>query len=378
MSKLLDKDTFVSLLTQDLTLTHDEHYIEPFLRCILRAQLHGFVAHRLSNETLQQLPHSFNFHMRSVRQFSLAQQTQTEIVCRQLAHQLAKINIRVILLKGAAYIIGNKPNSKGRLISDIDIIVPRDDLAKLESFVQQNGWQAAELEDYDDKYYREWSHELPPYTHLNSGVTLDIHHNLLPESSGKTIDTDELFKHAIEVDDNLAIPDNSFLILHSAIHLLLNDDIEKGLRDCLDLHLLLNETMQIETMQNETMQSQSGELIINLFEKTNCQRELVILLHLLESLFAEKVFSYQKPLLQKLPKITWLEKFKVHCLYHAVFPETPYLNNSSKMLARAYVYVSGHLSKMPFNMFVRHIGYKTYRNIVKKVLGSHVFSKSPR
>ncbi|MDT0593624.1 nucleotidyltransferase family protein [Glaciecola petra] len=372
MNNAISKSTFLSCLTKGLTEDHslinNEQTIDAFLRNILKAQLHGFVSQKLTLSQMSKLPKAFALHMRSVQQFSFAQQTQTQLACTQLADALLHSGIKVTLLKGAAYILGEKQNALGRLISDIDILVPKLKMPQLEAFLKDNGWQAVVLEDYDEKYYREWSHELPPYTHLESGVTLDIHHTLIPESSGKIINVDLLFENSTQMAANLFVPDNCHLVLHSAIHLLLNDDIEKGLRDCFDLHLLLTEIAK----QDKTTD------LVELFIQSNCERELVILLNLLTHLFDKDTQPYCKLMSDKIAQLTPFEKIKVTCLYHAIFPQSRYLENSTNSLARFYVYTSGHLSKMPLPKFIKHITYKTYRGIVKKLLGAHVFAKSPQ
>lgn len=362
----ISKSTFLSLLKLQKPFVHDNELSDAFLRNLLHAQLHGYMSYRFADSLLSELPQSFTLHMASVRQFAAAQSTQTHIVCSQLASLLDEANIRATLLKGAAYIMANKANAEGRLISDIDIIVPRENLPDIEKLLQNNGWQPVVLEDYDEKYYREWSHELPPYINMESGITLDIHHTLIPESSGRIIDVNLLFESSKEIERNLYVPDDCHLVLHSAIHLLLNDDIEKGLRDCFDLHSLLLSLAETQ---------KTDELIL-LFESSNCLSELIILIHLLKSLFGNDSDVYFVPLANAFHSISVINRIKVNCLYHAVFPKSRFLKDSSRSLARFYVYGSGHLSKMPFKMFIKHIGYKAYRGLVKKLFGPHVFSKS--
>src|SRR5262245_22321304 len=70
-----------------------------------------------------------------------------------------------ILLKGAGYIAAGLPPGTGRRVADIDILVPRRDLARVEAILQEHGWQFPEIDAYDNRYYREWMHELPPMVH---------------------------------------------------------------------------------------------------------------------------------------------------------------------------------------------------------------------
>jgi hypothetical protein len=222
---------------------------------------------------------------------------------------------------------------------------------------------AKQLDDFDEKYYRQWSHELPPYKHLETGVTLDIHHNLLPGSAGKSIDIDDIINTKHATDSDLYLPNDAYLILHSAIHLLLNDDIEKGFRDCIDLHYML-----LEYQQNYNL-----HILENTFEKARCLKEFYIMLILLQRLFKDATNTYTKERLTSKALNKYLSLAKD--LEKAVFPSTPYLANSSNEFARLKVYIRGHLSKMPLHLFIKHIAFKGYRTIAKKLLGEYVFKK---
>jgi hypothetical protein len=335
--------------------------VHSLLRVLIHAQLHGYVAYKLKD--IEKYPRAFKRHILSIKTFSKAQYVQVIKACKTISHDLEALRAPVLLLKGAAYIAANKDNAKGRLISDIDILVSKEHLPDVERLLTSKGWAPKELDDFDEKYYRDWSHELPPYTHLETGVTLDIHHNLLPGTSGKTIDIADIIATKQATDFNLFVPKDEYLILHSAIHLLLNDDIEKGLRDCLDLHCLLKEYIQSNNI--ETLQS--------VFKNAGCEREFFVLLNLLRKLFTGEAGIYSDKTLSTNSNSTY--KSIASDLEKAVFPATSYLSNSTNRYARFKVYLRGHLSKMPLSIFLRHITYKAYRTIVKKLFGEYVFEK---
>jgi hypothetical protein len=220
------------------------------------------------------------------------------------------------------------------------------------------------LNDYDEKYYREWSHELPPYIHSESGVTLDIHHNLIPLSSGKTINIAQIDATKVWVGSNLYIPSDAYLILHSAIHLLLNDDTEKGLRDCFDLHSLIQGYLTSKTVDSLRV----------IFIEANCEAEFSILIHLLNRIFKNQ---YSEVLLSGVKRLSWHDQVLVNSLYRTIFPHTDYLHDNKSALARQHVYIHGHLSKMPFLLFIQHICYKGYRSVIKRLLGETFFKSVP-
>ncbi len=88
------------------------------------------------------------------------------------------------MLKGAAYLVADLPSSAGRLFSDVDILVPKPRLPEVESHLTMHGWMTTHHSGYDQRYYRERMHELPPMEHVHRGTTIDVHHTILPETRG--------------------------------------------------------------------------------------------------------------------------------------------------------------------------------------------------
>ena len=78
----------------------------------------------------------------------------------RLRAALQHLRVPVVLLKGAAYIAADLPPWRGRLFADVDIMVPRSSLAVVESSLMAAGWIAEKLDPYDERYYRDWMHEL--------------------------------------------------------------------------------------------------------------------------------------------------------------------------------------------------------------------------
>lgn len=338
----------------------DKQY-HALMRVLIHSQLHGSVASHLNSFESYPLP--FQRHLTSILTFSQAQNVQVVRACNIIAKDLAPLNAPVLLLKGAAYIAAKKNNARGRLISDIDILVAKEKLDKVEDLLLGSGWIVKELDDFDEKYYRQWSHELPPYTHLETGLTLDIHHNLLPGSAGKSIDVQNIIDSSQVTPFGLNVPSDEYLILHSAIHLLLNDDIEKGLRDCLDLHLLIKHYAAERDLA----------FLHDVFAQSGCEDEYYILLLLLNRLFGQGAINYT----QKSTPAFNENKYAsiVDDLEKAVFPASEYLVDSKNTMARFKVYLRGHLSKMPLHLLIKHLSFKSYRTIIKKLFGEYVFKK---
>ena len=158
----------------------------------------------------------------------------------RIQRTLAYTSISVVLLKGAAYVMAGLPCARGRLVSDVDILVPKEQLALVERALQQHGWETAELDTYDQQYYRRWMHVLPPLRHRLRGTLVDLHHTILPETSRLKPDPAKLLANARPLEGTrfqvLAPTD---MVLHSAAHAFHDGDLNNSLRDLLDLHDLL-------------------------------------------------------------------------------------------------------------------------------------------
>lgn len=154
---------------------------------------------------------------------------------------LAGIGVPVVVLKGAAYVAAGSPAAAGRLMSDIDILVPKAALHAAEAALMLDGWVGSHHDAYDQRYYRQWMHEIPPMQHIRRGTILDLHHNLLPETA-RIRARPELFIAAARPLPGracLCVPDPLDLILHSATHLMHEGEWDHGLRDLSDLHAMI-------------------------------------------------------------------------------------------------------------------------------------------
>ena len=108
---------------------------------------------------------------------------------------LQGLEVPVVLLKGAAYMLSGFDFERGRLFADLDVMVPVDDLSRVEH-ASSNGVGVLRLNPYDERYYRLWSHELPPMRHFEREVELDVHHTILPLTSRLTPDREKLWERA--------------------------------------------------------------------------------------------------------------------------------------------------------------------------------------
>src|SRR5438876_7969208 len=118
-------------------------------------------------------------------------------------------------------------------------MVPREKIEEVERTLIRSGWAVADLDDYDQRYYREWGHEIPPLQHAERETPLDIHHTILPLTSRFHPDAAALLAASQPLDNpRLRVLGPADMVLHSTVHVF-NDEVSHPFRDLSDLDLLL-------------------------------------------------------------------------------------------------------------------------------------------
>ncbi len=210
------------------------------LRLLRRHLMLGAVALGLGEDELPRGGTKLRDQLDAARIHASVYRRQLRWEVRQIVHALAGLEVPVVLLKGAAYEFLNLPNARGRWVSDVDILVPRDALEGVEQALVRHGWEGMKLDEYDQGYYRQWMHELPPLRHRERGTVVDVHHAIAPTTSRLRPDSARLLAAARALEQPplhvLAPPD---MVLHAAVHLFHDGDLSNGLRELYDLFVLM-------------------------------------------------------------------------------------------------------------------------------------------
>ena len=154
---------------------------------------------------------------------------------------LAPLGVPVVLLKGTAFVAAGLDAGRGRMIGDLDILVPRERLGDVEAALLAAGWDWVKPDPYDDAYYRHWMHELPPLIHRDRDRMIDVHHTILPLTARPTPDAKGLIDASVALENGLRFLSPEDMIVHAAAHLLADGDLSGGLRNLWDIDRLLRE-----------------------------------------------------------------------------------------------------------------------------------------
>jgi hypothetical protein len=219
------------------TLAEWEDAIRIARRARLLARLaEGIVAAGL----LQCVPPQPRRHLMAEQRLSRWRTSAVQLAIERVAAALGDASYPRVLLKGAAYLGQDLAIAAGRLPSDLDVLVPRAQLADARRRLTDAGWNAKALDAHDRTYYEEWSHEVPPMTHPLLSVELDLHHGILPPVARTTVDADKLLERLKPSKwAGWQVLDPADQLLHSAAHLFFDSEMRDRIRDLADIDGLL-------------------------------------------------------------------------------------------------------------------------------------------
>lgn len=262
---------------------------------------------------------------------------------RNIRHLIPK-DIAIVVLKGCAYVLANDRNASGRQFSDVDILVAEEHLGIVESALISGGWKPSQVSAYDQKYYRNWMHEVPPMEHVRRHTTVDLHHAIIPPISRFAFDPKRLNESAIEMMPGIFILSPADRVIHSAIHAFQEGLATKALRDLYDIACLMR--------QHFSEQQAYMRLIIR-------AEELGLKPILLAGLEASTlVFDTTSPH-SETPGLRG--KWLASAALNAIKPQTSRGEIMEKLLL-----AHSHWMKMPWSILVPHLIHKSWLRLVNK------------
>lgn len=154
---------------------------------------------------------------------------------------LAPLGMPVVLLKGSAFVAAGLSAGAGRMIGDLDILVPGERIDAAEAALLAAGWDWVKPDPYDDHYYRTWMHELPPLIHRERDRMIDVHHTILPLTARPHPDAAALIANSVALENGLRVLSPPDMIVHAAAHLIADGDLAGGMRNLWDIDRLVRE-----------------------------------------------------------------------------------------------------------------------------------------
>ena len=284
----------------------------------------------------------------------------------ELNKALNKQKIKTTFLKGAAYQVSGANCNYGRFMSDIDILVDKAHLNKAQGLLLQLGWLTAPMDDYDQHYYRQWMHEIPPLRHFERETMLDVHHNILPLTNKNVPLASQLETRTVSHEwcgeVNVLTPTDT--VIHSAVHLFTESEFHHALRDLSDLHLLISEYSDHDATFVTKLVARANDLGLSRY----IWLALTFTKQVFETRFDAELInelSYKAP--------SKLHKAMLAFSYSQVFRPNHSSCRTWKLgVAEEILFWRSHLIKMPLRILLPHLVKKSYKRIQEN------FKKDPK
>lgn len=294
-------------------------------------------------------------HLDGARQLSGRQRQSVIWEVHRLQAALGKLGVPVLLLKGAAYVMARETVALGRLFGDIDILVPSQSIEAVERELTINGWVSAKSSTYDQRYYRQWMHEIPPMTHIRRGTVLDVHHTILPLTARHAPDPAQIIARSRPIDvpgiATIRVPCQEDMVIHSITHLVHEGELHNGLRDLRDIDCMLRDFSKQVGFWDRFGQ----------FAAQNDLAQPVLLgLHLARRVFAtpipEAVFADLCAQSDTYRPASWLM-----AIYSQALRSGRHDGDAAIVkFARWLIYVRAHALRMPLPQLSRHLATKAW------------------
>ncbi|SNY54220.1 Uncharacterised nucleotidyltransferase [Arsukibacterium tuosuense] len=304
----------------------------------LTAQLRAlFDRHKL----LDSLPETVQKHCEWGWRYYQKQQASLFYELFELEPCLAEADYPCLLLKGAAYQALGLTVSEGRLYSDIDLLVSRQQLNDCKAKLFFAGFFEPAVSAYDKHFYLELSHENPPLYHVKRGTALDLHFALFPLAGRKNLITENVFASASPIAGScFQVPSLSYLYIHAAIHFFWQEEQHKLTKDLIDLDLLYSQLAEQKLL---------SQLLCDA-EQFGALEPVVNTLLLIEKLFERSLPEEVARQLRKSPLRRDFARFILQMQLQS---------GTKAYIAGTLWYLRGYRHKMHWRALVRHVWVKT-------------------
>jgi len=355
MTVMNDKNMLVEMLRdvqQASSLTM--HQWDLLLRQARESGLLSRLSYQFQQNHYEHVPEQLMWHFESAITYAERQRQVVEWEVRCISEAMASLDVPIVLLKGAAYVMAVLPSARGRIFSDIDLLVPKQQINAVEKSLFGAGWVTTHLNAYDQRYYRQWMHEIPPMQHHQRRSVLDVHHNILPVTARANPDASLLLSEIKRIDENknLYVLSPCDMIIHSATHLFFDGEFEHGLRDLLDMHDLITYF--------------AGEVgfwqqLVERAEALTLLRPLYYALMHVQRLYHTEIPANVFIMLGKGKPRALTGLFMNRMFELALRPPHSSCRNIATASADAFLYTRAHFLRMPLHLLIPHLTRKAFR-----------------
>lgn len=213
-------------------------------------------------ETLKACPPEVGPMLRAARAYPELVQARAAWEVHKIVAATADLGFEFVLLKGAAYVQAGLPLARARAFADVDLLVRETELPDVEARLLARGWERQTTNAYDQRYYRDWMHEMVPLRHPERQIEVDLHHRILPRTSRLAPSPELLWEASVPVGPRLRVLAPADMLLHCATHLFYDGQIQGQFRDLLDCQQLLRHFTSVDNGYWDILSGRAQDLTL--------------------------------------------------------------------------------------------------------------------
>lgn len=326
--------------------------------CKLVAHIGWLIEQHNLNESV---PNKVRHHFQAAQAIVAYRRRMAFWELNRLQRALVECKTDIVVLKGCAYLLADMPFSAARLFSDVDIMVDKAHIDTVEKILLEHNWQSSKLDDYDQSYYRQWMHEIPPLRHSARTMEVDIHHTIIPPTSDLQPNPALLMRDAIMLDNSrFKVLSPCDRVLHSAVHLFFDSDLSNKLRDLADLDQLLRLFSTIDS------DFDFFNALLLRAEVLGLQRPLYYTLRYTHQLLATPIPAEILQLSQRIAPPLPIRILMDYLVPIALLPQHPDESSVEVTFARWLLFIRSHYLRMPLKLLIPHLMRKSLMRLTSQ------------
>lgn len=215
VSPFVSRDEILFQLTKQTPLDWESVADVAGGHSVIQALYPAFV----ENELIDLIPDDFLSYVQHLHEINCE---RNEMMRGQLIDAVLVINkldIKPLLMKGAAHLFLNTFSTEGdRLLTDLDILVPANDIELISNELIEIGYEYYE----DQIHYIESHHHYPPLIKQDECATIELHRELMFREQQHTFPTEYAWENTIDITlPNTAeakVLTPTYRVFHSFLH----------------------------------------------------------------------------------------------------------------------------------------------------------------
>ena len=194
----------------------------------------------VEKHAIDSVPDEFLNYIKHLSELNYDRNSMMKVQLIEAVSHMNSLGIKPLLMKGAAHLVLDTfSNISDRLLTDLDILVPENDIKRISKALIEIGYQF----DEENINFIETHHHYPPLIKQNECAMIELHRELMFHEQQHVFPTEHAWKNTIDItlseNAQAKVLNPTYRIFHSFLHSSLVDSLHlRGYVEIRQLHEL--------------------------------------------------------------------------------------------------------------------------------------------